>query len=97
MQVKELQNVVKIRKKISTHPNANISAYAQCARSVSLTRKNMAALSELLLQMVTHLYASSHVKPQRVKIHMQMRAGRKEHKNNGHRHFGFFAPALDMN
>ena len=33
------QNVVKIGKKINTHPSANISAYAPCARSVSLTRK----------------------------------------------------------
>ena len=42
----------------------------------------MAALSKLLLQMVTHLHATSHVKPRRVKTRMQMRAGRKEHKKN---------------
>ena len=63
-----------------------------------LTRKkNMAALSELLLQMVTHLHTGSHVKPRRLKRRMEMRAGRKEHKNNGRRHSVFFAPALDTN
>ena len=74
--------VVKIRKKIGTHPSANVSAYVLHARSVSLTRKNMAALSELLLQMVTYLHASSRVKPRRVKTHMQIRAGWKGHKND---------------
>ena len=49
----------------------------------------MAALSKLLLQMVTHLHADSHVKPRRVKMRMQMRAGRKEHKNNRCRHSVF--------
>ena len=89
---------MKIGKKIGTHPSTNISAYAPWARSVSLTRKkNMAALSELLLQMVMHLHAGSHVKPWRVKMRMQMRAGRKEYKSNGRRHSVFFAPALDMN
>ena len=48
----------------------------------------MAALSELLWQMVMHFHAGSHVKPLRVKMRMQMRAGRKEHKNNGRRHSG---------
>ena len=52
--------------------------------------KNMAALSELLLQMVMCFHASSHVKPWRVKMRMQMRTGRKEHKNNRHRHSGCF-------
>ena len=37
-------------------------------------------MSELLLQMVMHLHAGSHVKPRRVKMRMQMRAGRKGHK-----------------
>ena len=57
----------------------------------------MAALSKLILQMVTYLHAGSHVKPRRVKMHMQMRAGRKEHKNNKHCHSGSFAFALDKN
>ena len=78
-------SIMKIGKKISTHPSANISTYALCARSVSLNRKNnMAALSELLLQLVTHLHADSHVKPRRVKMCMQMWAGRKGHKKNEH-------------
>ena len=42
----------------------------------------MAALSELILQMVTYLYTGSHIKPRRVKTHMQMKAGRKGHKKN---------------
>ena len=46
------------------------------------TGKNMATLSELILQMVTYFHVDSHVKPWKVKMHMQMRAGRKEHKNN---------------
>ena len=44
----------------------------------------MAALSELLLQMVTDLHAGSHVKPRRVKMCMQIKAGRKGHKKNEH-------------
>ena len=42
----------------------------------------MAALSKLLLQMVTYFQAGSHVKPRRMKTHIQMRVGRNEHKNN---------------
>ena len=42
----------------------------------------MAALSELILQIVMYLHASNHVKPQRMKTCMQMRAGRKGHKKN---------------
>ena len=42
----------------------------------------MAALSGLILQMVTYFHAGSHIKPRRVKTHMQMRAGRKGHKKN---------------
>ena len=57
----------------------------------------MAALSELISQMVTYLHAGSHIKPQRVKMHMQMRAGRKEHKNNECCHLVSFAFALDKN
>ena len=57
----------------------------------------MAALSELISQMVTYLPAGSHVKPWRVNVRMQMRAGRKEHKNNERQHLGSFAFALDKN
>ena len=52
----------------------------------------MAAPSELISQMVTYLHADSHVKPRRVKMRMQMRAGRKER-----RHSASFAFALDKN
>ena len=45
-------------------------------------KKNIAALSELILQMVMHLHAGSHIKPWRVKMCMQIRAGRKGHKKN---------------
>ena len=88
------QSVMKIGKKIGIHPSANISTYALCARSVSLTRKNMAALSELLLQMVTHFHAGSHVISRRVKMCRQMRADRNEHKNNRHRHCVFFCSCV---
>ena len=40
--------------------------------------------------MVMYFPASSYVKPQRVKTLVQMRAGRKEHKNNKHGHLGSF-------
>ena len=50
----------------------------------------MAALSELILQMVKYFHASSHIIPWRVKTRMQIRAGRKEHKNNERRHLGLF-------
>ena len=40
--------------------------------------------------MAVYLHASSHVKPRRVKMCMQMRAGGKEHKNNKRRHSGSF-------
>ena len=47
------------KKEIGTHSIANISTYALRARSISLTRKkNMAAVSELLLQMVLHLHTT---------------------------------------
>ena len=68
--------------KIATHLSANVSTYALHARFIFSTRKNMAAPSELILQIVTYLFAGSHVKPRRVKISMQMRAGRKGHKDN---------------
>ena len=55
----------------------------------------MAALSEFILQMVTSLLADSHEKP--VKMLMQMRADRKEHKNNERHHSVSFAFALDEN
>ena len=70
-------SVVKIGMKIATH----FSAYAPHERFIFLAGKNMAALSELLLKMVTYFHAGSHLKPWRVKMYMQMRAGRKEHKN----------------
>ena len=53
----------------------------------------MTAPSELILQMVMYFHASSHVKPQRVKTCMQMRAGRKEHKNE-RRHSGSFCVCI---
>ena len=37
-----------------------------------LTRKNMAARSDLILQMVMYFHPGSHVKPRRVKTCMQM-------------------------
>ena len=67
---------MKIGIKIASH----ISAYALQARFIFLTGKNIAALSELILQMVMYFHADSHVRPQRVKMRMQMRADRKEHK-----------------
>ena len=73
---------------IVTHFSVNVSAYALRARFIFLTGRNMAALSELILQMVTYFHAGSHVKPRRVKVHMQMMAGRKEHKNNECCHSG---------
>ena len=48
------------------------------------TGKNMAAQSELILQMLMYFPAGSHVKP------LQMRAGRKEHENNERRHMALF-------
>ena len=56
-----------------------------------LTEKNMTALCEFILQMVMYLHTSSHVKPGRVKIHMQMGAGRKKHKNNELHHLASFS------
>ena len=67
--------------KIATHLNTNIRAYALRARFIFLTEKNMAAPSNLISKMVMYLHTSSQMKPRRVKICMQMRAGRKEHKN----------------
>ena len=89
-----MPSVMKIRKKIGTHPSASVSLYALHARSVSLTRKSKAALSELLLLIVTHFHAGSHVKPRRVKMCRQMSAGRKEHKNNRRCHSAFFGYEL---
>ena len=66
------------------------STYAPRTRYIFLTGKNMAALSELILQMVTNFPTSSHVKLQRVKTRMQMRADRKEDKNNKCRHSKLF-------
>ena len=74
--------------KIVTHLNANVSANALCARYIFLIGKNMAALSELILQMVMYFHAGGHVKPWRVKTHMQIKAVRNEHKNNECRHSG---------
>ena len=62
-----------------------------------LTGKNMAALNEITLQMVTYLHADNHVKPRRAKMPMQMKAGRKEHKNNERHHSVSFAFVLDKN
>ena len=43
---------------------------------IFMTDKNMAALSELIAQMVAYLRAGSHVKPRRVETPMEMRADR---------------------
>ena len=67
-------SVVEIGVKITTHFNANVSAYALRAKYILLIGKNMAALSGLILQMVRYFHA------------MWMRAGRKEHKNNEYHH-----------
>ena len=75
-------SVVKIGMKIDTHLSANVSAYAPHARFIFSTGKNMAAPSELISHVVMYLLAGSQVKPRRVKMGMQMRAGRKGHKNN---------------
>ena len=88
--------VVKTGMKIATHLSANVSAYAPCARFIFLTGKNMAALSEHISQMVMYLHTGSHIKPRRVKMHMQMKAGRKEHKTTIVT-WSFFAFALDKN
>ena len=84
---------MKIGVEIATH----LSAYALRARFIFLTGKNMAALTELISQMVMYFHAGSHVRPRRVKMRMQMRAGRKEHKNNKRCHSVFFAFVLDTN
>ena len=89
--------VVKIGRKIATHLRANVSVYAPCARFIFLTRKNMATLTEFISQMVMYLHISSHIKPRTVKMRMQMRVGRKEHKNNECCHSAPFALALDKN
>ena len=72
--------------KIGMKIAANVSAYAPHARFISLTRKNMSALNKLILQMVAYFHAGSNVKPRRVKMCMQMRAGRKELKNQTSSH-----------
>ena len=60
--------------------------------------KKMAALSELILQMIMYFHAGSHVKPRKVKMCMQMRAGRNEHKKQWTSSLrAFFAFALDTN
>ena len=89
-------SVVKIGRKIATHLGANVSAYAPRARFI-FDWKNMATQSELISQMVTYLHIGSHVKPRKVKMRIQMRAGRKEHKNNERRHSASFAFELDKN
>ena len=71
---------MKIGMKTATH----LSTYALRARFIFSAEKNMAAPSELISQMITYLHAGSHIKPWRAKICMQMRAGRKGHKNNEH-------------
>ena len=81
--------------KIATHLSANVSAYAPHARFIFSTGKNMAALSEFISQMVMYLHASSHVKPRKMKMCMQMKAGRKRHKKNEYNYSVFFAFALD--
>ena len=81
---------MKTRVKITTYLSANVSSYASSARYFFFTRKDMAALSELILQMVMNFHASSHVKPRRVKMRMQMKTGSKEHKNNECRHSELF-------
>ena len=48
---------VKIGKKIGTHTGANINAYPPRARSISLTRKSIAALSE---PFIANSHASSY-------------------------------------
>ena len=80
--------VAKIGMKIAPHLSA---------RFIFLIGKNMAALSELISQMVTYLHTGSHTKSRRVKMCMQMRVGRKEHKNNEHHHLGSFSFVLDKN
>ena len=59
--------------------------------------KKHGCLSELISQMVMYLHTSSHIKPWRVKTRMQMRAGRKEHKNHKRCHSASFTFALDKN
>ena len=61
--------VVKIEMKIDTHLSTNVSAYDLCARFIFLTGKNIAALSELISQMVSYLHAGSHIKPQSEDAH----------------------------
>ena len=78
--------VVKIGMKIG----ANVSTYALCARLIFSTGKNMASPSKLISQMVTYLHTGSHIKPRRVKMRMQIKAGRKEHKKNECHHSGHF-------
>ena len=68
--------------KIATHLSANVSTYAQRARFIFLTGKNMAASSELISQIVAHVHTGNHIKPQRVKMCIQMRAGRKGQTTN---------------
>ena len=90
VQILCFKTIVNIVVKITTYLSANVSIYALLARYIFLTGKNMAALSELILHMVMIFHANSHVKPRRVTTHVQMRAGRKEHKNNECRHSELF-------
>ena len=85
---------MKIGVKIASHLSANVSIYAPCARYIFWLEKNMAALSELILQMDMYFHAGCHVKLRRVKTRMQMRVVRKEHKNNERRYSGLRIPAV---
>ena len=87
-------HVVKISMKIATHLSANVRTYATRARFIFSTGKNMATPSEHILQMVTYFHAGSHIKPWRVE--MQMRAGRKGHKNNEHQSLRAFCLGQEL-
>ena len=61
--------------------------YASRARFIFSTGKNMAAPQRVY---IANGHASNHVKPWRVKMRMQIRVGRKEHKNNERCHWESF-------
>ena len=54
--------------------------YALNVQDLFFWRGGEAALSKLISQMVMYLHTGSHVKPWRVKTHMQMRANKKNIK-----------------
>ena len=66
--------------------SAQTSVHILRVQDMFLIGKNMDALSELILQMVMYFHAGSHIEPWRVKTRIQMKASRKEHKNNERRH-----------